>query len=75
MINIQTYSGISFQIFSLKGPYHEGSEVVLVCEAGGGKPTPQVIIMVMMMMILMTMAMMMMLMMMMTAMRWDGGSP
>ena len=28
------------------GPYHEGSEVVLVCEAGGGKPTPQVSIMI-----------------------------
>ena len=26
----------------LSGPYHEDSEVILVCEAGGGKPTPQV---------------------------------
>ena len=26
-----------------EGPYHEGSEVILVCEAGGGKPTPQVL--------------------------------
>ena len=34
--------GLYYKLLS-KGPYHEGSEVILVCEAGGGKPTPQVL--------------------------------
>ena len=25
------------------GPYNEGSQLVLVCEAGGGRPTPSVL--------------------------------
>ena len=27
---------------SVVGPYNEGTDIVLICESGGGKPIPQV---------------------------------
>ncbi len=44
-MNISLSSGLgsrSLPANSVVGPFMEGSELLLVCESGGGKPIPQV---------------------------------
>ena len=41
-LNISTTDGRDISSSSIIGPFHEGYELRLTCESGGGKPIPRV---------------------------------